>query len=51
MGWTTEGSEFEYGWRQGFSLLYIIQTGSDTHPTSYPVDTGSSFSEGKATRA
>jgi hypothetical protein len=31
-----------------FSLLHVIQTGSGTHPTSYPMDTGGSFPEGQA---
>jgi hypothetical protein len=35
MGWTTEGSEFESRWGEEFSLLQIIQTGSEVHPTSY----------------
>jgi hypothetical protein len=34
-----------------FSLLHIIQTSSGVHPTSYPMDTGSSFPRGKASRA
>jgi hypothetical protein len=33
-GWTTEGSEFESRYGQEFSLLQIVQTGSEVHPTS-----------------
>jgi hypothetical protein len=29
------------------SLLQIVQTGSEVHPTSYPMDTGDSFPGGK----
>jgi hypothetical protein len=32
-----------------FSLLQRIQTGSGTHPASYPVGTGGSFPAGKMT--
>jgi hypothetical protein len=32
----TEGSEFE-------SLFHVVQTGSGTHPASYPMSTGGSF--------
>jgi hypothetical protein len=34
--------------RQGrdVSLLHNVQTGSGTHPASYPMSTGASFSEG-----
>jgi hypothetical protein len=38
--WTTEGSDFETRQGQEFSLLYVVQTGSGVHPTSYPMDTG-----------
>jgi hypothetical protein len=34
-----------------FSLLQIVQTGSEFHPTSYTMDTGGSFPGGKATGA
>jgi hypothetical protein len=51
MGWTTEGSEFESRWGKEFSLLQIVQTGFEVHPTSYPMDTGSSFPGGKAAGA
>jgi hypothetical protein len=39
-GWTTEGSELESRWGQEFSLLYVVQTGSGVHPTSYQMGTG-----------
>jgi hypothetical protein len=29
----------------------VVQTGSGVHPTSYPIDTGCSFSGGKAAGA
>jgi hypothetical protein len=45
-GWTTEGSEFESRWGQEFSLLQTVQTGSEVHPTPYPVGTGGSFPGG-----
>jgi hypothetical protein len=47
MGWTTEGSEFEYWKIQEFSFLHVYQTGSVVHPASYPVETGSLFLEVK----
>jgi hypothetical protein len=34
---------FESRWRQDFSLLHVVQTGSGAHPASYSMDTGSSF--------
>jgi hypothetical protein len=33
---------------KNFSLVYIVQTGSGAHPTSYPMGTGGSFPGGKA---
>jgi hypothetical protein len=39
-GWTTEVSEFESRWGQKFSLLHVVQTGSEVHLTSYPMGTG-----------
>jgi hypothetical protein len=30
-----------------FSLLYLVQTGSEAHPTFYSLGTGDSFPEGK----
>jgi hypothetical protein len=47
----TEGSEFESRWGQEFSLLQIVQTGSEVHPTSYTMGTGGSFTGGKAAGA
>jgi hypothetical protein len=44
MGWTTDMSEFESRCSHEFSLLHVFQTGSGTHPTSYPMDTRSFFS-------
>jgi hypothetical protein len=46
VGWTTEGSEFEYWWDQEFALLHDVQTGSEVHPTSYPMGTGGLFPRG-----
>jgi hypothetical protein len=43
-GWTTKGSEFEFRWGQEFSLLPVVQTGSEAHPASYPMGSGGSFS-------
>jgi hypothetical protein len=34
-----------------FSLLHVVQTGSRAHLTSYPMGTGASFLEGKASGA
>jgi hypothetical protein len=34
-----------------FSLLQIVQTPSEVHPTSYPMGTGGSFPGGKAAGA
>jgi hypothetical protein len=39
----TEGLEFESLYGQEFSLLYVVQTGSGVHLTSYPMGTGGSF--------
>jgi hypothetical protein len=36
---------------QQFSLLHVVQTDSGVHPTSYPMGTRDSFSEGKAAGA
>jgi hypothetical protein len=33
MGWTTEESKFESWYGQEFSLLQIVQIGSEVHPT------------------
>jgi hypothetical protein len=38
-GLDDRGSEFESRWGQEFSLLHV-QTGSQVHPTSYPMGTG-----------
>jgi hypothetical protein len=38
--WMTEGSEFEAGGEQEFSLLHNVQTGSGVQPASYPVGNG-----------
>jgi hypothetical protein len=46
-----EKSEFESRWGQEFSLLQIVQTGSEVHPTSSPMGTGGSFPGGKAAGA
>jgi hypothetical protein len=43
MGWTTEGLKVESRWRQEFSLLHVVQTSSEVHPTSYTMGTGGSF--------
>jgi hypothetical protein len=50
-GWTTEGSEFESRKGQEFCLLYVVQTGSGVHRTSYPMGTGGSFPGSKAAGA
>jgi hypothetical protein len=34
-----------------FSPLYFVQTGSEVHPTSYPMDNGDNFPGGKAAEA
>jgi hypothetical protein len=49
-GLETEKSEFESRWGPEFSLLQIVQTGSEVHPTSYPMGTGDSFPSGKSGR-
>jgi hypothetical protein len=33
---------------QEFSLLHVVQTGSEANPASYPMGTGGSFPGGKA---
>jgi hypothetical protein len=50
-GWATEGSEFECRQGQEFSLLQVVQTGSEVHPTSYTMGTGGSFPGVKAAGA
>jgi hypothetical protein len=44
-GLDDERVEFEYRWEQTFSLLHVVQTGSGSHPPSYPMGT-----EGKSGR-
>jgi hypothetical protein len=39
-GWPAEGSEFEYRQGEDFSFLHVVQSGSGTHPTSYPMGIG-----------
>jgi hypothetical protein len=39
-GWMTDVSEFESRQGHDFSLLHVVQTGSSTHPTSYPMGDG-----------
>jgi hypothetical protein len=51
MGWTTKGSEFESRGGEEFSLLHVVQTGSEVHATSYPMRNEGSFSGGKAAGA
>jgi hypothetical protein len=43
----TEKSEFESWWGQEFSLLQVDQTGSEVHPTFYPMGTEGSLPEVK----
>jgi hypothetical protein len=38
-GWTAEGLIFESWYGQEFSLLRVFQTGSGSHPASYPMNT------------
>jgi hypothetical protein len=42
---------FRFPALQDFCLLYSIQTGSEAHPPSYPMDIGGSFPGGKAAGA
>jgi hypothetical protein len=42
-GLDDRGVEFESRYGEEFSLLQIVQTGSEVHPTSYPMGTGGSF--------
>jgi hypothetical protein len=42
-----EGGSSRPGRVKKNSLLYIVQTGSGVHPTSYPMDTGGSYPEVK----
>jgi hypothetical protein len=39
-GWTTAGSGIESRYDQELTLLHIVQTGSEAHPTSYQMGTG-----------
>jgi hypothetical protein len=50
-GCMDEGSEVESRYCQEFSLLQIVQTGSEVHSTSYPKGTAGSFPWGKAAGA
>jgi hypothetical protein len=43
---TTEKSEFESLKEENSIPLHVVETGSDGHPTSYPMDIGDSFSGG-----
>jgi hypothetical protein len=49
-GWTAEGSEFESGWGQDCSLLYLVQTCTGAQPVSYSVGTGPTNAEFKYMR-
>jgi hypothetical protein len=49
--WTTEGSDFDSRLGQKFSLLHVVQTGSEAHPASYLMGTRGSFPGGKAAGA
>jgi hypothetical protein len=44
-------SEFETRWGKEFSLLHVVQTGFEIHPTSYRMGTGGSFPRGKVAGA
>jgi hypothetical protein len=50
-GLDDRGSEFESRGSKKFSLLHIVQIGSEVHPTSYPMGTGVSFLGDKAVGA
>jgi hypothetical protein len=39
-GWTTEETKFQSRLSQEFSILHVVQTGSEVHPTSYSMGTG-----------
>jgi hypothetical protein len=41
MGWTTK--VFEPWECQEFSVLHVVHTSSEVHPTSYPMGNGGSF--------
>jgi hypothetical protein len=38
---------FESQYRQEFSLLHVVHTGSGAHPATYPMGTGGSLRRGK----
>jgi hypothetical protein len=40
MVWTTDEPEFKSLQNEEFFLLHVVQTGSGTHPASYPMGTG-----------
>jgi hypothetical protein len=46
-GLDDRGSDFESRWSQELSLLQIVETDYEVHPTSYPMGTGGSFPGGK----
>jgi hypothetical protein len=43
----TSGSEFEFPWGQECSLLHVVQTSSEAHPTSYSMGTAGFISGDK----
>jgi hypothetical protein len=45
-GWTAEGLEFESRYRQEFSPLHVVHTGSGAHPASCPMGPGGGLSPG-----
>jgi hypothetical protein len=49
--WKTESSQFESRYVLEFSLLHVVQTGSEAHLASYPKGTGDSFPEDKTAGA
>jgi len=49
MGWTTGGSIPDWGSDGFLSLRRRVQTGTESHPASYPMSTGGYLPEGKAT--
>jgi hypothetical protein len=48
--WIRAGRPRDRSSSQEFSLLQIVQTGSEVHPTSYPMGTGGSFPKVKRPR-
>jgi hypothetical protein len=44
----TKRSEFKSQWKEEFSFLHVVETGSGIHPASHPMGKGGFFPGDKA---